>query len=57
MDAGKIFGAVGNDLEDIVGGPGHQVAFKDFGNPLHLGLEGIEDFIRLALQFDLYEYG
>ena len=53
MDACEIFGAVGHNLEHVIRRSRHKMAFQDLRDTLHLGLEGVQDFIRLTLQFDL----
>ncbi len=57
MDAGKILGVGGDDLQQIVRRSGHQVTFQDIRHPRHGLLERLENFIRLAGQGDLDKRG
>ena len=50
VDAGEILGVFGHDLQQVIRLPRHQVTFQNVGNLRHLALEGVQQFIGLALQ-------
>ena len=57
MDGGEIFGIARDDLEQIVIGPGHQVAFQNIGDTRDRRLKRIEDVIGLCREADLDKNG
>ena len=55
MDAGEILGVFGHDFQQIIGGAGHQVTFKDVRNAGHLAFKGVQQVIGLTLQGDFHK--
>ena len=53
VNAGEIVGVFGDYFQDVVGRPGHQMAFKHIRDPTDCLFKRIKNFIGLALQRDL----
>ena len=55
VDAGEVLGILGHDLDQVIGGAGHQVAFEDVGDLCDLAFKGVEQVFGLGLQGYFHE--
>ena len=47
VDAGEILGILGHDLDQVIGGPCHQMAFQNVGHAGHFTLERVQQILGL----------
>ena len=48
MNTGEILGVSCDDLEQVISGPSHQVAFENIGNPRDCFFKRIQNFVGLT---------
>lgn len=57
VNAREILRILGDDLEQVIRRPRHEMTFQHIGDARDRLLERLQDFVRLPLQCDLNEYG
>ena len=55
MNAGKVFGILGDNLENVIGTACGQMTFKHIGDARHRLFKGFKHFIGLRVQGDFHE--